>query len=83
MEVACPSRLFNFNGSYPVTNSVQVSIMGGVDPVSPYGGKIWEPNILTLLDTQPFTPQEMSEKWYGRLCRDWRGFVEQSIITIE
>jgi len=26
--MACPSRLFNFNGSYPVTNSVQASIMG-------------------------------------------------------
>ncbi|MDU7580881.1 glycoside hydrolase family 19 protein [Aeromonas sp.] len=38
---------------------------------------------LTLLDAQPFTQQEMGKKWYGRLCRDWRGFVEQRIITLE
>lgn len=40
MEVACPSRLFNLNDSYLVTNSVQASIWGGVDPVSQCGGKI-------------------------------------------
>lgn len=38
---------------------------------------------LHLLEVQPFTKLEGNKKWYGRFCRQWRGYVEQRISLLE
>ncbi|MGL5846387.1 MAG: hypothetical protein ACRCYG_07255 [Aeromonas veronii] len=88
----------NINGEYEFENSEIYNIRKGAlawglwnDEGSGKGGANNSPQkalagyrrFLTLLDSQPFTQQEAGKKWYGRLCRDWRSFVEQRIITLE
>ncbi|MFM5398326.1 hypothetical protein ACET8C_08440 [Aeromonas veronii] len=88
----------NINGEYEFESSEIYNIRKGAlawglwnDEGSGKGGANNSPQkalagyrrFLTLLDSQPFTQQEAGKKWYGRLCRDWRSFVEQRIITLE